>query len=108
VFREKGKEVKGNVMPLIKTQALAYGRDITKQSITASFKVVSGNSSNLQQAKRVIYATGAGVSPFNFGEGKSAKTKGFFVEKNKFRIGGRGAKIELKQSKKSKGGFSLW
>jgi len=107
VFREHGREVKANSSPMSYEKALAFGRDVTKQSITASFKVVHENPANLQFSRRVIYATGAGVNPFNFRQGMGAKTKGFFVEKPKYRIGGRGAKIELKQSRKKKGSL-IW
>jgi hypothetical protein len=107
VGREFGKEVRLNSKPLSRSEALSFGRDVTKQSISASFKVVKQNPYWLQASKRTRFATGAGVSSFNFAEGRSVKTKGFSVEKTKYRISSPGAKIELKQAKNRMGGLLL-
>lgn len=106
VFREFGREVKATARPMTLRQAEMFGRDITKQSLTASYKVVPTYMANLPQATRVKWAAGEWVSPFRFTEGKTKATKGFKVEIPKFRIGGLGAKVELKESreKKKKGG----
>jgi hypothetical protein len=100
ILREKGREVRGNLNSMTRMQAELFGRDVTKQSLAASFKVVRGNPSNLPVSQRIKWASGAWVNPFNFKPGKSAKTKGFNVELPKYRIGGQGAKVELKQARR--------
>ena len=102
VMREFGKEVKITAKPMTRTQAELMGRDIAKQSLSASYKVVPQYLAPLPQAKRVRWAAGEWVSPFRFEEGKSIALKGFKVEKLGKRIGGLGAKVELKESKKKK------
>jgi len=102
VMREYGKEVKVNARPMTKKQAELFARDIVKQSLTASYKIVPTYQAPLRQAKRTRWAIGEWVSPFRFTEGKSLKTKGFKVEKPGFRIGGLGAKVELKEARMKK------
>jgi len=102
VMREYGKEVKVNAKPMTKKQAELFARDIAKQSLTASYKIVPTYQAPLRQAKRTRWAIGEWVSPFRFTEGKSLKTKGFKVEKPGFRIGGLGAKVEIKEARMKK------
>lgn len=100
ITREFGKEVKANIKPLSRAEALRFGGDITASSISASFKVVPTNPYYLQRAKRVRFASGRGFNPARYREGKSTSTKGYFVEKEQFRIKSFGEKYELKQAKK--------
>jgi hypothetical protein len=100
LFQEFGKEVQSGKVFESKGAAEAFGRDIAKSSIGASFKAVSEKPFS-PTATRVRFATGAGVSSYEYQPAKSAKLAGYSVEKNKFRISSWGAKEELREAKEA-------
>ena len=99
MFREFGKEVKGNIEPLSREKAEALGQDIARSSLTASYKVVP-SSLPLPVASRLKFATGVGTNPFAFAPAKSSALKGYNVQKAEFRLASGSERREIQQSKR--------
>jgi len=85
VMFEFGKRVKANIQPLPKKEAERVGRVVADKTLSASFKVTK--SKTQAPASRRSKLVKKGDAPlFKFRPGRTAKTKGFTVEKSKFRL----------------------
>ena len=95
---ERGKVTKANIFPLPYNQADKLGKDITDNSVSASYRVTK-TKLRVPSSRRRILSTGKPVMASKFSKGKSTRLSKYNVEKNKNRIDSKGEKEGLRAAR---------